>query len=72
MTDVTARPAIANATQKIKEGAVELKSAVVDGSTEAFQKCYDTTESKIRSAPYTSVMIAFGIGAVLGALLFRR
>jgi len=72
MTDVTARPAIANATQKIKEGAVELKTAVVDQSAEAIQKCYDTTESKIKAAPYTSVLIAFGVGAVLGALWFRR
>jgi ElaB/YqjD/DUF883 family membrane-anchored ribosome-binding protein len=72
MTEVMQKPAIANATQKLREGASELKSAVVEQGSEAFQKCYDTTEASIKEYPYRSVLIAFGVGAILGALLFRR
>lgn len=72
MTEVMQKPAIANATQKLREGAVELKSAVVEKGSEAFQHACEQTEATIKEYPYRSMLVAFGAGAILGALLFRR
>ena len=72
MTEVLNKPAISNATQKIREGAGELKTAVVEQSSEAFQKACEQTEATIKEYPYRSMLVAFGAGAILGALLFRR
>ena len=64
--DVTA------AAHKIKEGASELKSAVVDQGTEQFETLCKSADEVIRANPYRSVMIAFGIGTLAGICLFKR
>lgn len=72
MTDVMQKPAISNAAQKLRDGAVEMKSAVVEQGSEAIQKCCEQTEATIKAYPYKSVLIAFGVGVALGALVLRR
>ncbi len=63
---------IGSAAHKIKEGAVELKNAVVQQGSESLGKACQETETIIKANPYRSVLVAFGVGALLGAVLFRR
>jgi ElaB/YqjD/DUF883 family membrane-anchored ribosome-binding protein len=71
MVELT-RPTVAEATKKMKEGAKDLKQAVKTQTTETWNQYCDDTRSMIKSAPYKSVLIAFGVGALASALLFRR
>jgi ElaB/YqjD/DUF883 family membrane-anchored ribosome-binding protein len=66
------RPSIQGATEKMKSGAAEFKDAVVNQSSDMFSRCTDKTEGMIKNNPYTSVLIAFGVGAALAGLLFMR
>jgi ElaB/YqjD/DUF883 family membrane-anchored ribosome-binding protein len=66
MSDVSA------ATQKIKDGAAELHSAVMDQGQEKFETLCETADETIRANPYRSVAIAFGVGALVGICLFKR
>ena len=66
------RPAISHAAQNLRDGALEMKSAVVQHGTEAIQKACEQTEATIKAYPYKSVLIAFGVGVALGALVLRR
>lgn len=63
---------IGSAAHKIKEGAVELKNAVVQQSSDSLEKACKETETVIKANPYRSVLVAFGVGALLGAVMFRR
>lgn len=72
MDEVLNQSRLGNAAQKMKEGALEMKSAVVQQSGEVFQQAVDQTEAAIKEYPHRSVLIAFGVGALLGALIFRR
>jgi ElaB/YqjD/DUF883 family membrane-anchored ribosome-binding protein len=72
MNAMNQAPAINEAAQKIKEGAVELKHAVVVQGTDSLDKACKETEATIKANPYRSVLVAFGVGALLGAVFFRR
>ncbi|HLX61961.1 MAG TPA: hypothetical protein VKX17_11830 [Planctomycetota bacterium] len=72
MTDEMQKPAISNAAQKLREGAIEMKSAIVDKGSDVIQKVCEQTEATIKAYPYKSVLIAFGVGVALGALVLRR
>jgi ElaB/YqjD/DUF883 family membrane-anchored ribosome-binding protein len=69
---LTHKQEIGNAAHKVKEGAMELKDAVVQQSSETLEKACKETETVIKANPYRSVLIAFGIGALMGAVMFRR
>ncbi len=60
------------AAQKIKEGAVEFHSALVDHGQEKFEALCKSADETICANPYRSVAIAFGIGALLGIVIFRK
>ena len=60
------------AAQKIKEGASELKSAVMDQGTEQFETLCKSADEIIRANPYRSVLIAFGVGTLAGIFLLKR
>ena len=60
------------AAQKIKEGAAELHSAVMDQGQEQFETLCKTADETIRANPYRSVAVAFGVGALVGIFLFKR
>jgi ElaB/YqjD/DUF883 family membrane-anchored ribosome-binding protein len=66
------QPTVGHGARTMKEGALELKDAVVNTTTRTATQCRNSTEKMIKSAPYKSVLIAFGIGALASALLFRR
>ncbi len=72
MTNMAHAPAMSDAAQKIREGAVELKSAVVKQGSESLTHACETTEATIKEYPYRSVLIAFGVGALIGAVMFRK
>lgn len=79
MNSVANTAEFSNAAHKIKEGAVELKQAVVEQGKiavehgqESLEKACKQTETAIKANPYRSVAIAFGVGALLGAFMFRR
>ncbi len=63
---------VSAAAQKIKEGASELKSAVMDQGTEQFETICKSADEIIRANPYRSVLLAFGIGTLAGIFLFKR
>ncbi len=71
---------IGQATQKIGEGAMEMKdaaiaraaevrNAVIDTSKTAYQKCCSETESYIHAKPYQSLLMALGVGVLAGLFL---
>ena len=60
------------AANKIKEGAAELHSAVMDQGQEKFETLCKTADETIRANPYRSVAMAFGVGALVGIFLFKR
>jgi ElaB/YqjD/DUF883 family membrane-anchored ribosome-binding protein len=64
--------AISDAAAKVQSSAIELKDAVVEHGSEAVKRACDATEETIKTNPYSSVLVAFGVGALLGVLLFRR
>ena len=68
----TKEPSVSCATNKVKEGVLELKDAVTQQTSDAINSCCDGTRDMIKSRPYTSVLIAFGIGAFASALIFSR
>jgi len=70
MTDQ--KPAISHAAQNLRDGAIEMKSAVVEHGTQAIQRVCEQSEATIKAYPYRSVLIAFGAGVALGALVLRR
>jgi ElaB/YqjD/DUF883 family membrane-anchored ribosome-binding protein len=61
---MTTSPSIENATEKMKSGASEFKDAVVTQGSDMLNRTCDRTEAMIRDHPYTSVAIAFGVGAL--------
>lgn len=71
MTNLNA-PSISDGAQKIREGAVELKSAVVEQGTASLTHACEATKAEIKANPYRSMLIAFGVGALLGVVLSRR
>ena len=67
------------AARKVREGAMEFSSAAVEQAkcaAEAAQEKLKDVHAQgtevIKSNPYTSVLVAFGVGAVLGVLLTRQ
>ena len=72
MVDQVSNPAMGKAADKMKEGAVEFKEAFANTTAETWQGYCHETENMIKANPYRSVLTAFGIGALLGVLLFRR
>jgi ElaB/YqjD/DUF883 family membrane-anchored ribosome-binding protein len=79
MSSVVHTAEFSNAASKMKEGAVEMKQAaveqgkhLVEQGQESLEKACKQTETAIKANPYRSVAIAFGVGALLGAFMFRR
>ncbi|HUO97337.1 MAG TPA: hypothetical protein VMU01_01635 [Rhizomicrobium sp.] len=57
--------------QRGQEAAARFQSATEDTWVEAKQKL-DTVKQKIHEEPVTAVVAAFGIGVLVGILLFGR
>ena len=72
MTEDNQTHEISNAAQKMCDGALEMKSAVVERGRDAIQSVCVGAESSIKAKPYQSMLIALGVGVALGALLCRR
>ena len=72
MTEVIDKNSISNAAQKMRDGAVDMKEAVVEQGSDALERACEHTEAAITEYPYRSVLISFGVGALVGAFLFRR
>jgi hypothetical protein len=63
------QPTMKRGAQTIKEGAKEMKEAVVTQSSRAFGQCYDSTESMIKNYPMRSMLVSFAVGFAAGALI---
>ena len=72
MVEQVSNPAMSSAAQKMKEGATEFKDAFANSASETWQQYCQQTEDMIKANPYRSLAVAFGVGALLGVLLFRR
>jgi len=72
MVEQVSNPAMGRAADKMKEGAEEFKEALTRTESETWQQYRQETENMIKANPYRSVLAAFGIGALLGVLMFRR
>lgn len=57
---------------ELKDAAIEKGSHVVKRGHQAALKVCDDTEGMIKEYPFRSVLIAFGVGAVIGAILMRN
>lgn len=68
----TATCSVSHATQKIQEGAEELRDAVLETGADVLESCCNDTELYIKNKPYNALLIAFGMGALYGMLFFRR
>ena len=55
-----------------KDAAVETGSKVAERGVSLFHQYCDDTEAMIKAHPMQSLMIAGGVGFVLGAMLLRR
>ena len=67
------------ATDKLKEGAQDFKKAVTDTAGETCEKANETfnqyceqTSEMVRENPMKSLLVAAGVGALLGMLFARR
>lgn len=72
-------PTMAHAAEQVRSGAAEFKDAAmdqaacaIDSAKERLTDAHAQGEKVIKSNPYTSVIVAFGVGAVLGVVLARR
>ena len=70
---------MSNAARKVRDGAVEFSGAAVDSAKSVadaahakLKDCHAQGTEVIKANPYTSVLVAFGVGAVLGVMLSRR
>ena len=63
---------IGEAARKIKDNASEMKDAVVESGAKAFHQAAEKTEETIKANPFTSLLAAFGVGALIGIILFRK
>jgi ElaB/YqjD/DUF883 family membrane-anchored ribosome-binding protein len=76
---------IQSGAQKVQEGARQIKDAALDSAVQlkdsavqagseladAVKQCCGNTEAQIRARPFQSLILACGVGAVIGALLMR-
>jgi ElaB/YqjD/DUF883 family membrane-anchored ribosome-binding protein len=67
------------ATEKLKEGAQDFKKAVTDTASETYEKANETftqycdqTSDMIKENPMKSMLIALGVGTLLGMLMTRK
>jgi ElaB/YqjD/DUF883 family membrane-anchored ribosome-binding protein len=67
------------ATDKLKEGAQDFKKAVTESASQTYEKANETfnqyceqTSDMIKENPMKSMLIAAGIGALLGMLMTRK
>lgn len=65
-------PTMGEAARKVRDGAVEFTGAAVGTANETLKSACAQSKEVIKDNPYTSVLVAFGVGAVLGALIARR
>ncbi|MEI6235895.1 MAG: hypothetical protein WCT04_22800 [Planctomycetota bacterium] len=72
MTDHIENCEIANAAQKMRDGATEMGSAVATRTHTIINDSCKDTEDMIKAQPYKSVLLALGVGMALGAWIFRR
>ena len=63
---------VSAAAAKIKEGAAELHSAVMDHGQEKFERLCKAADETVRENPYGTLAVASGLGALIGVLLARR
>ena len=63
---------IANAAQKMRDGASEMGTAVASRTQTIISDTCNDTEDMIKAQPYKSVLLALGVGMALGAWVFRR
>ena len=59
------------AKEKVQAGVIELKRAALQAKARGGE-ALEATQEKIKERPLTSVLIAFGVGLLLGKLLDRR
>jgi ElaB/YqjD/DUF883 family membrane-anchored ribosome-binding protein len=63
---------VSSATEKMKEGAQEFKEAVKTEARGKFDEYKEEATTMIQENPYRSVLIAFGLGALIGMMMIRR
>jgi ElaB/YqjD/DUF883 family membrane-anchored ribosome-binding protein len=72
MTGECQKHDISSAAQKIHDGAMDMKAAVVERGNAALHQACCGTEATIKANPYTSLLVALGVGVVIGAVILRR
>jgi len=72
MTDHIQNSDIGDAVQKISDGACDMQSAVASQANSACEKAQYETVTAIQTNPFQSMLIAMGVGIVVGALVSRR
>ena len=55
-----------------RDAAMQTGTKVAQRSADLFHECCDETEAMIKSHPMQSLLIAGGVGFILGAMLLRR
>ncbi len=67
------------ATEKLKEGAQDFKKAVTESASKTYEQANETftqycdqTTEMVKENPMKSLLIAAGVGALLGMLFSRR
>lgn len=70
---------MSHAAQQVRSGVAEFKDAAVSSAADAMdvakeklQGAHAHGEKVIKGNPYTSVLVAFGVGAILGVIMARR
>jgi ElaB/YqjD/DUF883 family membrane-anchored ribosome-binding protein len=61
-----------DAAKAVYERGGEAAKAVYEKSGEVAKQAHQKGEATIKAHPYTSVLVAFGVGALLGVALSRR
>jgi ElaB/YqjD/DUF883 family membrane-anchored ribosome-binding protein len=72
MVDQATQQDMSAATEKMKEGAYEFKEAVSGQAAETYEEYKERGAEMIRTNPYTSLLVAFGIGTLIGMFLLRK
>ena len=77
--DSTNNATMTSAARKVRDGAVEFSGAALESAkcaaesaNERLKVAQEQGSEVIKGNPYTSVLVAFGVGAVLGVLLTRQ
>ena len=66
------RDAAMNKANEIKDAAVKTGAEYVQRGADSIKQCCEDTEAMVRTHPFQSLLVAVGVGALVGAILTRR